>query len=86
MFAAPGGAMFSALHTVYMYGGLVLFGGFLLYDTQKIVHHAEHDHHYDPVNMLAAFREPTKSPFFFESLFVVIGHNYYAPMFGIIIL
>lgn len=51
MFAAPGGAVFSALHTVYMYGGLVLFGGFLLYDTQKIVHHAEHDHHYDPVNM-----------------------------------
>ncbi|CAI8014718.1 Growth hormone-inducible transmembrane protein [Geodia barretti] len=51
MFAAPGGAIFSALHTVYMYGGLVLFGGFLLYDTQKIVHHAEHDHHYDPVNM-----------------------------------
>ena len=30
---------------------LVLFGGFLLYDTQKIVYHAEHDHHYDPVNM-----------------------------------
>jgi FtsH-binding integral membrane protein len=51
MFAAPGGAVFSALHTVYMYGGLVLFGGFLLYDTQKIVYHAEHDHHYDPINM-----------------------------------
>ena len=51
--------MFSALHTVYMYGGLVLFGGFLLYDTQKIVHRAEHDHHYDPVNMLATFREPS---------------------------
>lgn len=50
MFASPGGAVFSGLHTIYMYGGLVLFGGFMLYDTQKIVHHAENDHHFDPVN------------------------------------
>ena len=51
IFASPGTALFSGLHAIYMYGGLVLFGGFLLYDTQKIIHHAEHDHHYDPVNM-----------------------------------
>jgi hypothetical protein len=50
MFAAPGGALFSGLHAIYMYGGLVLFGGYLLYDTQKIIHHSERDAAYDPVN------------------------------------
>ena len=50
LFASPGGALFSGLHTIYMYGGLVLFGGFMLYDTQKIVYHAQNDHHYDPIN------------------------------------
>ena len=50
VFAAPGGAVFAGLHSVYMYGGLVLFGGYMLYDTQKIVHHAENDVKYDPIN------------------------------------
>ena len=50
MFAAPGGALFSGLYAIYMYGGLVLFGGYLLYDTQKIIHHSERDAAYDPVN------------------------------------
>ena len=50
MFAAPGGAVFSGLQAVSMYGGLVLFGGFMLYDTQKVIHHAEHDRTYDPIN------------------------------------
>lgn len=50
LFATPGTAVFSGLHAIYMYGGLVLFGGYLLYDTQKIIHHAETQSYYDPVN------------------------------------
>lgn len=51
MFATPGTALFSGLQTVVVYGGLVLFGAFLLYDTQKIIYNAERGASYDPVNM-----------------------------------
>jgi FtsH-binding integral membrane protein len=39
------------MYSVSMYGGLVLFGLFLLYDTQRIIRAAEHGVAYDPVNM-----------------------------------
>ena len=39
-----------ALMNIYMYGGLVLFGGFVLYDTQKIVFNAKRKAVYDPLN------------------------------------
>ncbi|XP_071042252.1 growth hormone-inducible transmembrane protein isoform X2 [Parasteatoda tepidariorum] len=63
VFAASLGSMFlpattalgAGLYSISMYGGLVLFGGFLLYDTQRIVRMAESYplyayKPYDPIN------------------------------------
>jgi len=41
MFLPPSTAVGAGLYSVAIYGGLVLFGMFLLYDTQKIIHKAE---------------------------------------------
>jgi len=41
MFLPPTTALGSGMYAVAMYGGLILFGAFLLYDTQKIIHKAE---------------------------------------------
>merc|ERR550534_1509737 len=40
-FLPPTTAMGAGLYSVAMYGGLILFGAFLLYDTQKIIYKAE---------------------------------------------
>jgi len=40
-FLPPTTAMGAGLYSVAMYGGLILFGAFMLYDTQKIIHRAE---------------------------------------------
>ncbi|GFT22009.1 growth hormone-inducible transmembrane protein [Nephila pilipes] len=55
MFLPPTTALGAGLYSISMYGGLVLFGAFLLYDTQRIVHSAENYpvyayKPYDPVN------------------------------------
>nr|CAG4651246.1 EOG090X0BGA [Simocephalus serrulatus]SVE94440.1 EOG090X0BGA [Simocephalus serrulatus] len=55
MFLPPTTALGAGLYSVALYGGLVLFSAFLLYDTQRIVHSAEaHSPYagrpYDPVN------------------------------------
>jgi len=55
-FLPPTTAMGAGLYSVAMYGGLLLFGAFLLYDTQKIIHRAERHPVgygaplYDPIN------------------------------------
>lgn len=48
-------ALGAGLYSMSLYGGLLLFGGFLLYDTQRIVRKAEtHPNYamqkYDPIN------------------------------------
>merc|ERR1712203_570678 len=45
----------AGLYSISLYGGLVLFSGFMLYNTQKIIHRAENHskysmQKYDPVN------------------------------------
>lgn len=58
MFLPPTTALGAGLYSFAMYGGLVLFGLFLLYDTQKIIYRAEtaplisygNQRSYDPVN------------------------------------
>lgn len=57
MFLPPTTVLGSGLYSVALYGGLLLFSGFLLYDTQRIIKHAEmhptynaYDRPYDPIN------------------------------------
>lgn len=54
MFLPPTTAIGASLFSISVYGGLVLFSAFLLYDTQKIMKRAETHppysvYRYDPV-------------------------------------
>lgn len=48
MFLPPTTALGAGLYSISIYGGLVLFGLFLLYDTQKIVKRATNTPQYSP--------------------------------------
>ena len=54
MFLPASSAVGAGINSLVTYGGLVIFGGFMLYDTQKIIKHAEittFSHKaYDPIN------------------------------------
>ncbi|PSN42620.1 Growth hormone-inducible transmembrane protein [Blattella germanica] len=55
MFLPPTTVLGAGLYSISMYGGLLLFSGFLLYDTQRIIRAAEvyplyAERPYDPVN------------------------------------
>jgi len=55
MFMPVTSALGAGLYSISMYGGLLLFSGFLLYDTQRIIQYAESvppngTHKYDPIN------------------------------------
>lgn len=55
MFMPPTSVFGAGLYSVAVYGGLILFGMFLLYDTQKVIKRAETyplyaTQKYDPIN------------------------------------
>ncbi|MGH0148177.1 UNVERIFIED_CONTAM: hypothetical protein FKN15_012065 [Acipenser sinensis] len=59
MFLPPTSAFGAGLYSVAIYGGLILFGMFLLYDTQKVIKRAESYpvygvQKYDPINSVVA--------------------------------
>merc|ERR1711990_397339 len=54
-FLPPTTALGAGMASISLYGGLVLFSGFMLYNTQKIIHRAENHSQYsmqkyDPIN------------------------------------
>lgn len=50
MFLPPTTRLGLSLYSISLYGGLVLFSMFMLYDTQRIVRKAEAYHDFDPIN------------------------------------
>lgn len=77
-FLPPTSAMGAGLYSISLYGGLVLFSGFMLYNTQKIIYRAErHPQYgmqkYDPINNCKSF---TLQQFIFDQNDFVLFYSY----------
>merc|ERR1712107_710888 len=80
-FLPPTPALGAGMYSIAVYGGLVLFGAFLLYDTQKVIHKAEHHPaHYgappfDPVNASIGIYMDTVNIFIRIAMMLANGVN-----------
>lgn len=80
MFVAPTTALGSGLFSISLYGGLILFSGFLLYDTQRIMKYAEalppnSVVPYDPVNASVSIYLDTINIFIRIAQMLAMGGN-----------
>jgi len=64
-----------SLYSISIYGGIVLFSMFLLYDTQRIVKRSEQAQHYDPVNESIAIYMNTINIFMRMAMILSGGGN-----------
>lgn len=80
MFLPPTTAIGAGLYSISIYGGLVLFSMFLLYDTQKIMKKAEHHPQYaavpyDPINASLGIYMDTMNIFIRIAMILAGGGN-----------
>jgi FtsH-binding integral membrane protein len=62
-----------ALFNIWLYGGLVLFSAFVLYDVQKIIHMAKTRSVYDPIN--ESLRIYLDAIMIFERFLIIFMNN-----------
>uniref|UniRef100_A0A8C2PM06 Growth hormone-inducible transmembrane protein n=1 Tax=Capra hircus TaxID=9925 RepID=A0A8C2PM06_CAPHI len=80
MFLPPTTVAGATLYSVAVYGGLVLFSMFLLYDTQKVIKRAEvvpmyGVHKYDPINSMLGIYMDTLNIFMRVASILATGGN-----------
>ncbi|XP_028916079.1 growth hormone-inducible transmembrane protein [Ornithorhynchus anatinus] len=80
MFLPPTSAVGAGLYSVAIYGGLVLFSMFLLYDTQKVIKRAETQpmygvERYDPINAMMGIYMDTLNIFMRVATMLATGSN-----------
>ncbi|XP_047145303.1 growth hormone-inducible transmembrane protein isoform X1 [Hydra vulgaris] len=78
MFLPASSAAVPVINSLVTYGGLVIFGGFMLYDTQKIIKQAEistyRGQKYDPINSSIGIYMDTIN-IFIRILMIMSGNN-----------